>query len=50
MINEKEKLSVSRQCALLGIIDRSYLYYQSTVQFDDTELINRTLEIYGEGL
>lgn len=32
---------------MLGI-DRSHLYYQSTVQFDDTELMNRMLEIYGE--
>lgn len=47
MINAKEKISVSRQCALLDI-DRSHLYYQSLVQFDDTELINRTLEIYAE--
>lgn len=29
-------------------IDRSHLYYQSLVQLDDTELINRILEIYAE--
>lgn len=47
MINEKEKISVSHQCALLDI-DRSYLYYQPTIQFDDTEVINRILELYAE--
>ena len=38
---------MSRQCALIDI-DRSYLYYQPVKRFDDTELINRILEMYTE--
>lgn len=47
MLNTKEKISVNRQCDLLDI-DRSHLYYQPTIQLDDTELINRILEIYAD--
>ena len=47
MINQQEKISLSRQCELLNV-DRSHLYYQSHKTLDDTELINRINEIYAE--
>lgn len=47
MINAQDKVSISRQCALLGV-NRSHVYYCSKTKLDDTELINRVLDIYGE--